>query len=398
MINIDRVKEEDLNELELDPEAIDALADQAHEYVRNHELPSLQLALSRNGRLALTVACGKAKTDDGVRVAGHDTLYAGFSTTKAVVASAVWLLVQQGRLDVQRRVAEIVPEFGANGKTGVSVEHLLMHTAGFPAAPFQVSDWDDREKRLARFASWRLDWEPGSRFVYHPTSAMWAIAEIIERCTSMDFREFIRSHITVPLGLDNLYLGLPRGLEDRVANVEFVGTVRDTDDPASRKIQPPVAGTEETLTALYNSTAFRAGGIPGGGGIMTATDLAMFYQALLDGGSAAKEPIWTHTTLDWARKVRSGKMIDPMTGQSANRALGIVVAGGKERIFRGFARDNSEQAFGHMGIGGQVGWADPQTGLSFEFLTNGHDRDVWRAGLRAITMSTKAVACVAPTT
>jgi CubicO group peptidase (beta-lactamase class C family) len=389
------IEDERGEEFGLDPAAVEALADQARRYVDDEELPSLQFAVARHGRLALALAFGNVETRAGVQAANSDTLYAGFSVTKTVVASAAWLLAQDGRLDVKRPVAEIVPEFATNGKEVVTVEQLLTHTAGFPNAPFDPNEWNDIEKRLARFAAWRLDWEPGSRFAYHAMSSMWVVAEIIERSAGKDFREFIRSRIAAPLGLSNLHVGVPAELDDRVANVRFVGTPGATDDPASREIESIAAGTsEEARLELYNGRSFRSVGVPGGGGIMTASDLAIYYQALLGDRRQGDDPIWTPTTLDWARTVRTGDMIDPMTGKKANRALGIIVAGDRDRIFRGFAKGNSPDTFGHPGMGGQVAWADPATGVSFAALTDGHDRDPWKAGLRCMTLSEKAAACI----
>jgi CubicO group peptidase (beta-lactamase class C family) len=230
------IEDERGEEFGLDPAAVEALADQARRYVDDEELPSLQFAVARHGRLALALAFGNVETRAGVQAANSDTLYAGFSVTKTVVASAAWLLAQDGRLDVKRPVAEIVPEFATNGKEVVTVEQLLTHTAGFPNAPFDPNEWNDIEKRLARFAAWRLDWEPGSRFAYHAMSSMWVVAEIIERSAGKDFREFIRSRIAAPLGLSNLHVGVPAELDDRVANVRFVGTPGAT----SRTLQRPV--------------------------------------------------------------------------------------------------------------------------------------------------------------
>src|SRR5439155_815268 len=80
----------------------------------------------------------------------------------------------------------------------------------------------------------------------------------------------------------------------------------------------------------------------------------------------------------------------------ANRTRGMVVAGddGKS-AFRGFGRTVSGRTFGHMGAGGQVAWADPETGLSFCYLTNGVDADLLRSGRRGTSLSSKAGICVA---
>ncbi len=106
-----------------------------------------------------------------------------FSATKPVVAGAIWVLIGEGKLDPAQRVAELIPEFATNGKDVITVEQVMLHTSGFPHVPFVPLDWDDRERRLARFADWRCNWEPGTRFEYHPTSADWVLAELIERVT-----------------------------------------------------------------------------------------------------------------------------------------------------------------------------------------------------------------------
>ena len=82
-----------------------------------------------------------------------------------------------------------------------------------------------------------------------------------------------------------------------------------------------------------------------------------------------------------------------MTKRPALRGLGVVVAGEEDRMWRGFADACSPRAFGHMGAGGQISWADPETGLSFAFLTNGAQRDPRRQGAQGFRLSTLAAAC-----
>ena len=147
----------------------------------------------------------------------------------------------------------------------------------------------------------------------------------------------------------------------------------------------------------YNRPEIRAVGVPGGGLITNASSLAMFYQALLSGGCGVDgTPIWQPQTLREALRVRTGELVDPMTRQAANRALGVAVAGDEKRVFRAFSPKNSPTAFGHAGAGGQIAWADPANGLSFVFLTNGFDRDPMALGLRGIKFSSAAIRCVKP--
>lgn len=125
---------------------------------------------------------------------------------------------------------------------------------------------------------------------------------------------------------------------------------------------------------------------------MNASSLAMFYQGLLRAGKG-DDKVWSAETVAMGLRVRTGDLLDPMTRKPANRALGMVIAGDDERIYRSFGQANSASTFGHPGVGGQIGWADPDTGISFAFFTNGCDRNSLRMGLRSIALSTQAALC-----
>ncbi len=348
-------------------------------------LPSAQIAVAREGRVGLFETFGEAD---------NNTMYCVFSSTKAVMSAAAWLLIVEGELDLEERVAAIVPEFAINGKEIVTVEQLFLHSAGFPSAPFRPLEWDDREARLARFSRWRLNWVPGSRFEYHPTSSMWVIAEIVERRSGKDFREFIRERVIKPLGLTDLHVGLPAEENHRVAECVHVGDGLTSDDYARLGVpEPPVTEVTEDAILSFNRPEFRAVGVPGGGGVATAAGLALFYQGLLHGGALGGPEVWSAETLAMALEVRSGDLVDPLYGKRVNRALGVVVAGDRERNFRGFGHRNSPLAFGHGGAGGQIAWADPASGVSIGYCTNGHDRNPLRMGRRGVGISNRAAVC-----
>ena len=133
--------------------------------------------------------------------ASVDTRYVIFSCTKAIVAGAVWLLTGEGVLDPSQKVADLIPEFGTNGKDVVTVDQVLQHTSGFPRAPMGPEVWGERQRRVERFSEWRLNWEPGTKYQYHPTAAHWVLAEIIERVTGQDFRDVVQARVTDPAGL-----------------------------------------------------------------------------------------------------------------------------------------------------------------------------------------------------
>jgi CubicO group peptidase (beta-lactamase class C family) len=149
--------------------------------------------------------------------------------------------------------------------------------------------------------------------------------------------------------------------------------------------------TEEALSA-FNTAEVRASCVPGGSGVMSAAELALFYQALLDGGArVCGRTLWQPATLADALRVRN--RFPDIFGTPVNRALGVVVAGDDKRNARGFGHTNSPLAFGHGGAGGQLGWADPATGISLGYCTNGHDRNVFRQGRRSISIANRAAVC-----
>jgi len=379
----------------LDPERLDALIARARREVDAGHIGSCQLAVARHGRLALLRTLGTVTHEGRPAAATDDTLYVVFSCTKGIVSAAIWLLVQEGLLDPAERVADIVPEFGTNGKDVVTVEQVMTHTSGFPNAPYPAAEWADREKRLERFERWRLEWEPGSRYVYHPTSGMWVMAEILERRAGTDYRTFVHERIAAPLGLPEMRLGLPRALHHRLADIEYRGQEASPAEliAAGWPGELPKTEVTEDLMLGFNRDFVREAGVPGGGGVMTAAELALFYQSLLNDGRAPDgTTIWTPETLRGARRIRTSDLVDPVFQKPVCRAFGICVAGDEARSYRGFGGTNSPEAFGHGGAGGQIGWADPATGISFAFLTNGFDRNPLRMGRRGVALSSRAAA------
>src|SRR5205809_5442771 len=99
----------------------------------------------------------------------------------------------------------------------------MLHTSRFPHAQCNAREWDDRDRRLARFTQWRCNWEPGTKYEYHPTSAHWVLAEIITEVSGEDYRSFIRSRIIDPLGLTKLRLGVPPDEQGDIAEIALVG-------------------------------------------------------------------------------------------------------------------------------------------------------------------------------
>jgi CubicO group peptidase (beta-lactamase class C family) len=379
----------------IDPSALDALFRRAEKEVREGTLPSVQIAIAREGKIAGMRSFGRA-TFGGVEAdADDDSLYCIFSCTKAITSAAAWLLIQEGKLSVDEQVSAIIPEFGTNGKDAIRVEQLLTHTAGFPTAPFDPRVFRDRERRLEYFARWRLNFEPGSRFIYHPSSSMYVIADIIEQRSGIPYHEFVRRRIAEPLGLPDLFVGLPDEEHARAADIEHRGeALTDADFKKMGMPKPPVTEVTEDAVQKFNLAEVRRAGIPGGGAFTNAHSLALFYQGLLSGGKTADgSPIWKPETIAMAREIRNPELTDMVFNKRANRGLGLMIAGDKDRTYRGFGHTNSDLSYGHGGAGGQIGWVDPTTGISIGYCTNGFDRHVIRQARRGVGISSRAAAC-----
>lgn len=344
---------------------LDPLLDAARQDVDSGWLPSCQLAVARHGELVAFEAFGTATTT---------TRFCVFSVTKPIVASVVWQLLGEGRLRTEDRVADHIPEFAGNGKVAVTVEQVLLHTSGFPNAPMPAEAGADPVRRVERMASWHLEWEPGSRFEYHAGSAHWVLVELVSRLAGPDFWGSLEERVCHPLGLPRL-LGLAKEQQDGIAALQAVG------DAVGREHEEPLLA--------YDQPEVMSAGVPGGGAVATAADIARFYQALLDD----RLGLWDPAVLTDATSNVRCTLPEPMLGVPVNRTIGLVVAGddGEHiRRYAAFGRRSSPRAFGHAGAHGQVAWADPESGVSFAYVTNGIDADIMREGFRSHILSSLA--------
>jgi CubicO group peptidase (beta-lactamase class C family) len=155
----------------------------------------------------------------------------------------------------------------------------------------------------------------------------------------------------------------------------------------------PVGEVTADALVSFNNKEQRDLGVPGGGGITTPRHYALFYQQLLHNNLG----IWDDEVLRDATSTVRNNFGDPLFNTPANRALGVVVAGddGKASM-RGFGKTGSPRTFGHGGAGGQIAWADPDSGLSFCYVTNGLDQNMIREAKRGVALSSIAAELTKP--
>ncbi len=222
------------------------------------------------------------------------------------------------------------------------------------------------------------------------------LAELLARADGVEHTEAIRRRVLEPLGLTRLALGVPRERQGDIAPLVHTGRAPTPEEFEAVLGVPGIDVGEVTEEALmgFNEPDTLALGVPGGGGVATAADLATFYQALLHNPGSLWDPKWLEIATSDVRNT----FVDPMTGVETRRTIGLMVAGDDGLSSRrGFGHGSGPRTFGHDGAGGQLAWADPDTGISFVYLTNGIDRHLIRQARRNISINSRAAAVGRPT-
>jgi CubicO group peptidase (beta-lactamase class C family) len=350
-------------DLKLDAAALGRLDELINRQIAEGRYPGAQIAIARHGKLALLKTYGDARLDPQRLPARDDTLWLLFSNTKVITASAVWLLAERGALRFTDRVAEHLPGFEANGKGDITIVQLLSHRGGFPNAEVPKEAWEDHELLRRVVCGFTLEWTPGSRLHYHGRSAHWTAAAMIEAITKTDYRAFIRDNIIGPLGLgDELFVGLPDAQHGRSVDMH----------------EPSPDGTRQVKRADENNTAFRRAGAPSSGGYATARAMAAFYQMMLAGGRLNGVRLFSPRTIQYVTRNVTGDMVDGYMGMPMHRGLGPHLRGTTDSI-RGLGSLASPRTFGHGGVGSSYCWADPDSGVSFAYITNSRIPDPWHS-------------------
>jgi CubicO group peptidase (beta-lactamase class C family) len=290
-----------------------------------------------------------------------DTLANVWSVTKGVMALAVAMQVERGRLAYARPVAEVWPEFATNCKEAITLDLVLSHQAGLngltkPMGLAGLYAWTPYADALAAMAPL---WAPGSRFVYHALSYGHLAGEPLRRVTGRSVGRVIAEDIAGPLGAA-FYIGLPESEEPRVAElIEGPGASDWVADVAAGPYPNSVINPAVTAT-LPNSRAWRAAEIPGGNGHATALGLATIYGAMVRKAA----PVLTPATLAQANHPR---FIGPDAG---NGGQPTAYSAGFRLLDPEYGPHASPRSFGHAGWGGSIAFADPDARLGFAYVTN----------------------------
>ncbi|MFE3830240.1 serine hydrolase domain-containing protein [Streptomyces sp. NPDC059092] len=356
-------------------------------FVRNFERlgeRGAAVAVYRDGQKVVDLWAGTRDADPGEGGTAApwalDTAQVVHSATKGIAAAVPLLLHQRGQIDLDAPVGTYWPEFKAAGKERVLVRHLLAHRAGLPVldrtlTPAEAMDGESGPRALA---AQRPLWEPGADHGYHPHTYGWLVGELVKRVTGRGIGRWIAEEIARPLGLD-FWIGLPEEEAHRVGR-----TVRIEEPSAvggALRLRPKRSVTEayqnpESLTRRAfdvveprfdeNDPVYRAAGLPASGGISTARALARCYAAMI--GPVDGHRLFAPATLTLARTEESAGP-DRVLIVNTRFGLGFMLHGPAAPLL-------APGSFGHPGSGGSLGFADPESGIAFGYVTNGLRRGV----------------------
>lgn len=333
------------------------------DYVEAEPEYSAQLAVFRHGEAVIDVAGGPALA--------VESLTGVYSVSKGVSALVIAHLIESGLLDLDRRVAEYWPEFGAAGKDDVTVGDLLSHRAGLAAlAPgtFAFEEFlESSELGAARLAAQAPLWAPGSAFGYHALTIGILMEELVRRVTGRTLQEVYEAQIRGPRHAD-FYLGLPDDLGHRyVALAPPILTGRQQSEAAER---PPMDALAETVFSNVdapddlsdrgistNNPRVRRAGPAAIGGVGSARGLARLYADALP---TADRPI---ASADVFRSMATQRSWGHDRVLDVTNSFGTVFLLPQPRMpYAGLG------AFGHDGAAGALAFADPTTGISFGYI------------------------------
>lgn len=338
----------------IDSDRLADLTERIQQEVDHGHVTAAQVAIGLDSEIVWHCSFGSATDSDRFVI---------FSATKALVSMALLPHLADGTLDLTTPVAHYLPEFGHHGKDDVTILHLLTMQGGFPQAPMGPERWGTSEGRRDQFAEWTLAWPAGTRTEYHPTSAHWVIAELLEALNGRSYLDVVHERVVQPAGVGRL-LGPAVGTAVPVrAHGAYPDDVTELIATYGRADLVPTATIELDALLTVNLRRVQTAGIPAGGAIARADEMALVYQEFLHNRSGALPDAWL---ADARGTIRNGG-IDLADGVPANRTIAGYLSGSDGYHLHRWMPP-APRAFGQVGSGGQLCWVDPDSGLSFAFF------------------------------
>ena len=348
----------------------------ASNFTERHDLGA-GCAVYVKGRPVVDLWGGIADARTG-RVWDRDTAAVIFSCSKAILAICAYLLVEDGRLDLDQPIARYWPAFGQRGKAAITVRDELGHRAGLAALDTDLSredvlTWDPVLRALE---AQRPRHAPDAGHLYHAMTYGWLVGEVIRRVSGLPPGQFFRTAIGDRLDL-RTWIGIPEPVRESVAWME--PPLPDEDSVAARESariaeRNPVIDRSLTMCGAFafpaengyvtfNDPAIQEAEIPGANGISTAASLARLFAACVS--DVDGPPLLRRATIeDGLKPLSAGQQLSGMPDDGSRWGTGFQLASPPTQPMLG------PGSFGHAGAGGQLGFGDVELGVGFAYLSN----------------------------
>lgn len=294
------------------------------------------------------------------------TLVCMMSNAKGVSSLCAHMLAERGLIDLDAPVAEYWPEFAVAGKSKVLVRYVLDHRAGLPVLQDPlwtgaVYDWQAMTRALANQAPL---FEPGTTPAYHTLTFGYLIGEVVRRAGGRTLGTFLREEVSEPFGID-YHIGLPAALHGRCATFAMDPEyVRDPTygAPGAAAIASR-AWAQLPADESWNSVAFRTAELPAVNGHGNARALARLYGVLACGGEADGTELIRRAALERAT-AEQWHGVEQTLHRHHRLGMGFVL--NSPQVYMG----RSPRAFGSVGAGGSMAFADPEARIGFSYAMN----------------------------
>ncbi len=321
--------------------------------IKKQKLPGAVLLVGHGTRTVYLKAYGRRAVTPSAEPMTLDTIFDLASLTKPVATTtSVMILIEEGRIRLNDRVATFIPEFARYGKEAITVRHLLTHMSGLRPDVDLADMWTGAETAIALAVEEVPVAQPGQRFVYSDIN-FFLLGEIVGRVSGKPLNVFAAERIFAPLGMRDTMFNPPASLRPRIAPTE-----------ACTQYGWPCSEPEGSMLRgiVHDPTARRMGGVAGHAGLFgTAADLAVYCRMLLRGGAVAGRRILSPLGV--------GRLTAPSTpaGEPNVRGLGWDMDSS-------FSANRGELlplgSFGHTGFTGTSLWIDPATNVFVVFLSS----------------------------
>jgi uncharacterized protein YbbC (DUF1343 family)/CubicO group peptidase (beta-lactamase class C family) len=337
----------------IDPSRLDAIEPLIAAAIAEKRLPGAVVLVGEGDRTLYHRAIGQRSVAPTTEAMTLDTIFDLASLTKVVATTtSVMILIEEGKIGLNDRVASFIPGFERYGKGGITIRHLLTHVSGLRPDVDLAEVWTGSETAINLAIEEVPTAAPGTRFVYSDIN-FFVLGDIVRRVSGVPLDRFSHDRIFTPLGMTDTAFAPHESSQRRIAPTE-----------SCRPFGWPCQGPDMKLLrgVVHDPTARRMGGVAGHAGLFsTAADLATFCRMLLGGGAYRGTRILSPLTV--------AKMTSPATPPEQRNTRGL----GWD-IDSPFSSNRGELmpigSFGHTGFTGTSLWLDPRSGLFVVFLSN----------------------------